>query len=76
MKRDTDLHDPIRVHQRIVFRRRTKMSKKILKIRHLLLLGAFLFLAVGCTTVSTSGDYTLPSGQTLQGNSDHHFWRR
>ena len=44
------------------------MSKKILKIWHLLLLSAFLFLAVGCTTVSTSGDYTLPSGQTLQGN--------
>ena len=37
-------------------------------MRHLFLLGMLLLLAVGCTTVSTSGNYTLPSGQTLPGN--------
>ncbi len=44
------------------------MNKKSLNIRYLLLLGALLLLVVGCTTVSTSGDYTLDSGQTLRGN--------
>lgn len=44
------------------------MNKKCLKIGHLFLLVALLILAAGCATVSTSGDYTLDSGQTLQGN--------
>lgn len=44
------------------------MNEKSLNIHHLLLLGAFLILAAGCATVSTSGDYNLDSGQTLQGN--------
>lgn len=34
----------------------------------LILLVLFILLASGCATVSTSGNYTLPSGQTLRGN--------
>jgi hypothetical protein len=40
-----------------------------MKRSHTLILSIMVaFLAVGCTTLSTSGDYTLESGQTLQGN--------
>ncbi|UCC53636.1 MAG: polymer-forming cytoskeletal protein [Anaerolineaceae bacterium] len=42
------------------------MNTKSLKISWIILI--VTLFAVGCTTVSTSGDYKLESGQTVQGN--------
>ena len=38
------------------------------RLATLFFLGLFSLLVVGCTTVSTSGNYTLNSGETLRGN--------
>ena len=44
------------------------MRKKILVTGILIAGGLILSLAIGCATVSTSGDYTLESGETVTGN--------
>jgi cytoskeletal protein CcmA (bactofilin family) len=45
-----------------------KKERKMKRILTLILFVLFTLIASGCATVSTSGDYTLKSGQTLSGN--------